>query len=91
MQEANENWIELAVSGTQVKLYVLDEAKKPVPATQISGAASVLVGGKIYKVPLTPAAGNSLEGQLPVSGASAATVNLKIGGQPVAARFTFGS
>ncbi|MBN8907707.1 MAG: hypothetical protein J0H99_13985 [Rhodospirillales bacterium] len=93
MQEANENWVELAVSGTQVRLYVLDEAKKPVPATQVSGAASLLVGGKIYKVQLVPGNGNGLEGQLPVpaSGASAATVFLKIGGQPATARFTFGS
>lgn len=93
IQEAHENWIELVVSGTQVKLYVMDEGKKPVPAAQVSGTASVLVGGKIYKVNLVPGAGNSLEGQLPIpaSGASAATVSLKIGGQPVSARFTPGS
>ena len=93
MQEAHENWIELAVSGTQIRLYVLDEAKKPVPAEQVSATASVLVSGKIYKVQLAPSTGNSLEGQLPVSASDtpAATVFLKISGQPATARFTFGS
>ncbi len=93
IQEAHENWVELTVSGTQVKLYVSNEAGKPVPANQVSGTASVLVGGKIYKVQLVPGTGNSLEGQLPVpaSGVSAATVFLKIGGQPATARFTLGS
>lgn len=93
VQEAHENWVELVVSGTKVKLYVLDEHRKPVPATQMSGTASVLVAGKIYKVQFAPGAGNSLDGKLPVpaSGASAATVSLKINGQPAAARFTLGS
>jgi hypothetical protein len=93
MQEAHENWVELVVTGTQVTLYLLDEGRKPVPASQVSGTASVLVEGKIYKVQLAPGAGNSLDGKLPVpaSGASAATVFLKIGGQPVTARFTLGS
>lgn len=93
MQEAHENWVELVVSGSQVMLYVLDEARKPIPATQVSGTASVLVGGKIYKIQLSPGTGNSLGGQLPVpaSNASAATVFLKIDGQPATARFTLGS
>lgn len=93
IQEAHENWVELVVSGTQLKLYVLDEGRKPVPATQVSGTASVLIEGKIYKVQLAPGADNSLDGKLPVpvSGASAATVSLKISGQPAAARFTLGS
>jgi hypothetical protein len=93
MQDAYENWVELVVTGTQVTLYLLDEGRKPVPASQVSGTASVLVEGKIYKVQLAPGAGNSLDGKLPVpaSGASAATVFLKIGGQPVTARFTLGS
>ncbi|MBN9560557.1 MAG: adenylosuccinate synthase [Alphaproteobacteria bacterium] len=93
MQEAHENWIELVVSGTQVKLYVLNEERKPVPATQVSGSASLLVGSKIYKIQLAPRTGNSLDGELPVpaSGASAATVFLRIGGQPATARFTLGS
>jgi hypothetical protein len=55
MQEAHENWVELVVSGTQVTLYVLDEGRKPVPASQVSGTASVLVEGKIYKVQLARA------------------------------------
>jgi hypothetical protein len=55
MQEAHENWVELVVTGTQVTLYLLDEGRKPVPASQVSGTASVLVEGKIYKVQLARA------------------------------------
>ncbi len=92
MQEAHENWVELVVSGTQVKLYVLDEGRKPVPASQLSGSASVLMGGKIYKLELVPGADNDLEGPLPAAGpgVSAATVFLKIRGQAASARFAIG-
>jgi len=92
MQEAHENWVELVVSGTQVKLYVLDEGRKPVPASQLSGSASMLMGGKIYKLELVPGADNDLEGPLPAAGpgVSAATVVLKIRGQAASARFAIG-
>ncbi len=93
MQEAHENWVELVVSSTQVRLFVLDEARNPVPASQVSGTASMLMGGTIYKVELVSGSENSLEGQLPTAalGATAATVSLRIRGQPASARFTIGS
>ena len=71
-------------------LYVLDEAKKPVPASQVSGTVTVLADGKMHKVELSPAEGNSLQGELPVapSGRVVATASLKISGKAVSARFT---
>jgi hypothetical protein len=93
VQEAHENWVELVVSRDEVRLYVLDEAKKPVPSSQVTGTATVLVGGKPYKVQLSPMDANGLQGKLPVAvtGKTAATVSLKIHNQPATARFTFES
>lgn len=90
MQEAHENWVELLVNGTQMKIYILDDREKPVSGSLLSGTASVLIDGNIYKVQLIPGIDNVLEGNLPVSasGASAATVLLMVRGQPVSARFT---
>ena len=91
VQEAHENWVELVVRGADVKLYVLDEARKPVPASRISGTATVLVGGKPYKVQLDAAGGDALQATLPVAatGKTIATVSLKIDDQPATARFSF--
>lgn len=58
VQEAQELWLELVVKDTDVTVYVLDEMRKPVPASQVSGTATVLVGGKSYKVDLSPAGSN---------------------------------
>jgi len=90
VQEAHENWVELVVNTDQVMVYVLDEARKPIPASEVSGTATVAVGGKIFKVELVAAEGNSLRGKLPIpaSGQTAATVSLKIAGNPASARFT---
>ncbi|ACK81945.1 hypothetical protein [Methylorubrum extorquens] len=90
VQEAQEMWLELVVKGTEVTVYVLDEARKPVPASQIVGTATVLVGGKSYKVDLSPTGANSVQGTLPVAATSqiVATVSLKIGGKAATARFT---
>ena len=92
IQEANENWVEFVVTGTQLRFYVLDEGRKPVVAPHLSGVASVFIGGNVYKVALVPGSDNFLEGQLPVpvSGAFAATVLLKIRGQSASARFAIG-
>lgn len=89
LRDAHGNWIELVVSGDQVAVYVTDERGTPVPASQVSGTATVLIGGQPHKVQLTPAEGNELTGKLPVpaSGNTAATVSLKIGGKPATARF----
>ncbi|KMO33115.1 adenylosuccinate synthase [Methylobacterium variabile] len=90
VQEAQELWLELVVKDTDVTVYVLDEMRKPVPASQISGTATVLVGGKSYKVDLSPAGTNSVQGKLPVAATSqiVATVSLKVGGRAASARFT---
>ena len=90
MQEAQELWVELVVKGTDVAVYVVDEARKPVPATQISGTATVLVGGQSYKVELSASGGDGVLGKLPapVTGNVVAVVALKGGGKAVSARFT---
>lgn len=90
IQEAHEMWLELVVRDKEVTIYVLDEAKKPVPSAQVSGTVTVLAGGKMYKVALSPAEGNSLHGELPApaTGRVAATVSLKVDGKAMSARFT---
>ncbi|AYO86681.1 adenylosuccinate synthase [Methylobacterium brachiatum] len=90
MQEAQELWVELVVKGTDVAVYVVDEARKPVPATQISGTATVLVGGQSYKVELSASGGDGVQGRLPapVTGNVVAAVALKVGGKAVSAHFT---
>lgn len=89
VQEAGEIYLELVVKGTDVVVYVLDEARKPVPGAQASGTATILVDGKSHKVELKPAEGNSLRGTLPVeaTGKVVATVALKVGGKTASARF----
>lgn len=93
MQEAQEIWLELVVRNSYVTVYVLDEEKKPVPASQVSGTATVLTGGKSYKVELAAAGDNSVQGKLPVAatGRIVATVALKVGGKPASARFMGGA
>jgi hypothetical protein len=90
VQEAQELWLELVVKDTDVTVYILDEMRKPVPAVQVSGTATVLVGGKSYKVTLSPSGANSVQGKLPVAatGQVVATVSLKVGGKAASARFT---
>lgn len=90
LQEAAETWLELVVKGNDVKVYVLDHAHKPIPASRVSGTATVLVEGKSHKVELSPAEGNAVQGKLPVSamGRIVAAVALRIDGKPVSARFT---
>ena len=89
VQEAGEMYLELVVKGADVTVYVLDEARKPVPGTQASGTATILVDGKSHKVELKAAEGNSLHAVLPVQAAGrvVATVSLKVGGRTASARF----
>jgi len=89
VQEAGEMYLELVVKGTDVTVYVLDEARMPVPSAQASGTATILVNGKSHKVELKAADGNSLHGTLPVeaSGKVVATVAIKVGGKTASARF----
>ncbi len=52
VQEAGEMYLELVVKGTDVTVYILDEARKPVPGAQATGTATVLVDGKSHKIDL---------------------------------------
>jgi len=90
VQEAQELWLELVVKNSDVAVYVFDEAHRPVPASEISGTATVLVGGKSYKVELLEADGDRIGGKLPASASNrvVATVSLKVGSRSVSARFT---
>lgn len=92
VQDAHGNWIELVVSGEQVDVYVTDARENPVPASQVSGTVTVLIGGQPHKVQLAAAEGNELTGKLPVpaSGRTVATVSLKVGGRIASARFAGG-
>lgn len=89
MQEAGEMYLELVVKGADVAVYVLDESRKPVSALQITGTATILFSGKLYKVDLSPDQANGVQGKLPVTvtGKVVATVALKIGNKSAAARF----
>ena len=89
IQDAQGVWVELVVKASDVTVYVMSEDHKPIPATQVTGTATVLVDGKTYKVELSPAAANSVRGSLPVAatGKIVASVSLKVGGKPASARF----
>lgn len=89
VQDAHGTWVELAVNGDQVEVYLTDEQERPVAANEVSGTASVLIDGKIYKVQLTPGGENRLTAKLPVTGSGkmAATISLKIHGKAASARF----
>jgi len=86
---SGEHWVELAVAGDQVTAWVSDEANKPVPAAQLGGKATVLVGGKSQTVALSPASANSLTGKLsaPATGQVTAVLALTAGGKPVQVKF----
>ncbi len=89
VQDAHGSWVELVVNGDWVEIYVTDEHENPVPAAQVSGTATVLIGGQPHKVQLSPADGNELTGKLPIpaSGKTVAMVSLKIAGKAATARF----
>lgn len=90
VQDAQGVWVELVVKSSDVTVYVVSEDHKPVPASQVTGTATVLVDGKSYKVELSPADASSVQGRLPVpaTGRIVATVALKVGGKPASARFS---
>ena len=86
---SGEHWVELAVAGDQVTAWVSDEDKKPIPAAQLGGKATVLVGGKSQTVALNPADANSVTGKLaaPATGQVTAVLALTAGGKPVQVKF----
>ena len=89
VQDAQGTWVEFVVNGEHVEVYVMNEEGAPLPAAQITGTATVMVGGQPQKVQLAPAQGNMLIGTLPAPamGKAIATVSLKIAGKAATARF----
>jgi len=87
---SGEHWVELAVTGDQVTVWVSDDNNKPIPASQLGGKATVLIDGKTQSVTLSPAAANSLTGKLaaPATGKMTAVLALTDGGKPVQVKFT---
>lgn len=90
VEDSAEHWVELVVRDDTLTAYVLDGNKAPVPAAQLSGKATVLVGGKPQAVALKPGEGNSLTGKLagPAPGQPGTVVlSLNVSGKPAQARF----
>ena len=88
-EDSAEHWVELAISGDTLTVWVLDETKKPVPAAQLGGKATVLVGGKSQAVVLAPGEANSLTGKLPAAatGKTTTVLSLTVSGKTAQARF----
>ena len=88
-EDSAEHWIELVIAGDTLTVWVLDEDKKPVPATKLGGKATVLVAGKSQAVVLAPGDANSLTGKLPAPAAGKTTtvLSLTVSGKPAQARF----
>ena len=89
MQDAHGHWLECLVRGDILSVFVTDAHGRPVPATLVSGTATVLVAGQPTKVPLAPGAENELSARLPgpAAGKVTAAVSLKIGDETLTARF----
>ncbi len=87
-EDSNENWVEVVIKGDQLAVYVLGEAKAPVPSAKLAGKATVLVGGKSQSVVLAPGDANSLTGKLDpaATGKVTAVLSLAVGGKPTQAR-----
>lgn len=88
VEDSSENWVELVIKGDRLAVYVLDEAKAPVPSAKLAGKATVLVGGKSQSVALVAADANSLVGKLDpaATGKVTAVLSLSVGGKPTQAR-----
>ena len=87
-EDSNENWVEVVIKSDRLAVYVLDEAKAPVPSAKLTGKATVLVGGKSQTVALAPGDANSLTGKLDPAaiGKVTAVLSLTVGGKPTQAR-----
>jgi hypothetical protein len=88
-EDSAEHWVELVIGGDTLTVWVLDENKKPVPAAQLGGKATVLVSGKSQAVVLSPGDANSLTGKLPAAAAGKTTtvLSLTVSGKTAQARF----
>jgi len=89
VEDSAEHWVELVIKGDQLTAYVLGGDKNPVPSAQLTGKATVLVGGKSQQVVLAPAEENSLTGKLDpaATGKVTAVLSLTVAGKPAQARF----
>lgn len=88
--EVKGHHIELTAKGSDLTLYLTDEANAEMPSKGASGRAVVLDGAKQSIVPLAPAEPNKLLGQLeaPLSPGARVVVSLKLpNGHDVRARF----
>ena len=88
-EDSAEHWVELVIGGDTLTVWVLDEGKKPVPAAQLGGKATVLVSGKPQAVVLAPGDANSLTGKLPAAatGKTTTVLSLTVSGKAAQARF----
>ena len=88
-EDSAEHWIELVISGETLTVWVLDENKKPIPAAQLGGKATVLVSGKSQTVVLAPGEANSMTGKLPgaAGGKTTTVLSLTVSGKTAQARF----
>ena len=89
-ETTGEHWVELVLRGTEMTVYVSDDANKPIASARLGGKATVLVGGKSQQVALLPAAANSLTGKLDpgAAGKVISAVTLTVDGKSAQVRFT---
>lgn len=89
IEDSAEHWVELVIGGDTLTVWVLDADKKPVPAAQLGGKATVLVAGKSQTVVLSLGDANSLTGKLPAvaEGKTTTVLSLTVSGKAAQARF----
>ena len=88
-EDSGDHWVELAIKGDQITVFVSDGDNKPLPAAQLGGKATIVAGGKKEEVILTPAQANSLVGKLsaPISGKATTLVAITVNGKLAQVRF----
>ena len=81
--------LELLLKPKVVQLYVTDHAMKPSNIKGTSGEATLMIGGKAQKIPLT-LSGDHLEGPatIPANAAVTTVVKVRIGGKDEGARYS---
>lgn len=78
-ESSAENWVELAIKGRTISIWLRGQDGRSLPVTGLSAKATVLAGGKSEAVALVAGA-DSLTGDLPVPLSGKATVVLVISG-----------
>lgn len=90
MIEVKGHHLELTTKGSELTLYLSDEAEAPMPSRGVSGRAVILDGSKQSTTALTPAEPNRLVARLeaPLSPGARVVVTAKLAdGHDVVARF----